>query len=254
MANAIFCRDDENILIGGTPAGSAALSSYHREDVISRLPSRRVLYGSTSVTYSVLLSSAKTGAIAILPVSNCGPAVATLTNGAGLSTAYPIPALPEDNIPLSAILDFSALSNRSSNTWNLVIAANTANVLLGGGFGIYASKRQLPGRNYAYGWTEIETDFVIAHKNYYGTELRYPLTTRERLFEYQFKPTDADLDALRSWHRANRGQPGVFWPNPSVNEAHYGVWEEFRVTRSIVPSCHALTMTFRELVKGKPVA
>lgn len=251
MSNAIFCPDSENILIGGVTSGTSPTTSYSRDDVISRMPARRTLYGATTVTLTITISS-KTGSIVVLPVSNCDPSVVALTNAAGLNVPFPQPARPEHNIPLTAALDFSASSNRTSTAWNLVITSNSANVLLGGGFAIYSTKHQLV-RNYEYGWEETETDIVVSHRNGYGVEFRDPQQTVERVFQYSVKVRATDLAALRSFYRANRGQPGTFWPDPSVNEAFYGVWEQFHAS-NIYLNYARVTMTFRELVKGKPVA
>ncbi len=257
-AKSIWGRADQNILIGATISGTSPATSYSVSDLIGFNPAARILFSSGSATITFTSTSAKTGKIAVLPVSNLSTSsgIATITNAAGLSVSFPIPARPPHNIPLTAILDFSTQANLSSTQWSLVLSGNPLNVLLGGGFGIYSNTSGLSDRDYANdaGWTERERDFVIEHSNEYGVRLRYPLQTIERSFEFMVKASTGDMDGLRTWHRANLGRPGVFWPDPTVNDAYYGTWDGFEVRRTMIPGYNEVTLPFLELVKGKPVA
>lgn len=254
MANAIILAHSDNILASGTVGGATPQSGYTANDIISYHPERRVLYSSGTVTITVTISSA-TGAVAVLPVSNLDASVCTLTNGAGLSVAFPIPTLPANRIPLTAILDFSAQANRTSTTWNLVIVGNSANVVLGGGFAIYSAKTSID-RNYQFGWRDREQHYFIDHANEFGVRLRYDLRTQTRGADYRIPATEAGTTSLRTWYRANHSNPGTFWPDPSVNDA-YGLctWDSFEAERKPqgASDLTRVNVSIAELCKGLPV-
>lgn len=259
MANAIYQTYADYILAGGTWSGTAPSTTYALSDFAFLRPDWRVKFGATSVTITITLGSSKRADIFALPMHNLSGAVLTLTNGSGLSQAITLATLSEDSIPLTTVVDLTAgtpvAATRTSNVWNLVITGNAVNVNLGAAIWLSGNSRSL-NRNFNWGFTESEHHGLAAeHVNEYLTSARLGTFSKTRTLNCQTLARAAGVTELRSWYRANcgRAHPSLLWPDPSVNDAYLGIWQDvFNVTRRFT-NANDVSLTFDELSKGIPL-
>lgn len=262
MALAIYQRYTDYILGSATVSGTAPLTSYSLSTLTGLNPATRVRFGSGTVTVTFTLGSGARGDLFALPMHNLSGSVLTLTNGAGLSQAITLATLPADSLPRTTIVDLTIGTpngaTRTSTTWNLVIAGNAANVILGGAVWIGTTNRTL-SRNFAIEPIRAltyQSDEVI---NPYGVAYAVDYETVLRSIRCEFAGASTqDRSDLEDWYRTSHGRvrPSIFWPDPSVNDAILGRWPEtFEETLNRRGSAaHRVPLAeFRELSKGKPV-
>lgn len=244
----------DNVIDGSTVSGTAPSATFALSTLASGDPAQRVRWGSGSASITFTAPSPKTGGVLILPVSNAdaGSGVVTLSNAAGLSVAVPIPVHTRNGIPRTAALDFSDQGNLTSNAWTLAFSGNSANLIVGGGIGIYPRKA-FPG---------IRWDFAYKHKqaaldemNAYLHRRRFPFRTSERMLQCS---TWIDSDELAELDDVISGgigtKPGFVWPQLAGVDAFFGLFPEFEAHRvGDVIERYAFAFNFVELSKGKPV-
>lgn len=258
--SSIYARYDDNILRTGTVTSTfAPLTSYTLATMNTDRPDARVLFGVTTVTITWTLGSPALGDILVIPTSNLEGAVLTLTNGAGLSQAITIPAMTVNRIPKTIVADLSVLvpnpTTRTSNVWNLVIAANANNVKMGGAVYIFSPKRTLtPG--------DINQVFVLARQhagidtpNMYLTRYRQDFQTQIRSLSGKITCGAAQAADLESWYDDNGGNtlPGLLWPDSGVGDAYIGTLSSVVASSHKIADVYDVGLTFSELSKGKPV-
>jgi hypothetical protein len=256
MANAIYNHAADNHFVDAVSLTStqAPMTGYSLTTLQAMNPAARVRFSHKTLEIEAIFASSVTASLLAIPVSNldAGSAILRLQNAAGLDIAVPIPTMPDTGIPKTAILDFSAQSNRTSYAWQLQITSNTANVVLGGAVWLGASIRSL-NRNFMWGYEEREERHGLDQTNDYGTRYLVNHRTNTRMVECDFNARDAGMEQLRLWHQDGRREPSVFWIDPSVNDAYLGVWDgDFSVSHAYVNS-RRIRLPFVELAKGKPV-
>lgn len=249
MSNAIYNHYSDNALWGGTVTANVAPStSYALADLQSAVPGVRVRWGVKTVTITWTFSGAVTADFFALPVSNLQGSVLTLTNGAALSQAVTLPALPTNRIPLTAIVQFAS---SSSTTWNLVISGNAENIVLGGA--AWLGQKRTFDRNFMWSFHEREQQFGSAVVNDYGTRYLQTLQTQQRFIDITVRSRQTAIAAFKAWHQDARFRPGLFWPDPSVNDAYVGVWDTDLDVERAYTNVNPISLAFAELSKGKPV-
>lgn len=261
---ALYTRYSDNILTGAAvSAGASPMTGYTLTDLLrAQYPDLRVRFSTNTVTITFTVASA-TGAILLIPWHNLTPgssSVLTLTNSAGLSQAITIPALMANGLPHPVAYNFSALANRTSTVWNLVISGNATNVQLGAGIAVYSTVRDFSsfaGGNINASFVERELHFQDEVSNEYGTNYVQDYGTHKRIVEFGAIGTFANVQDIVDWFRANHGRsyPSLLWPDPNnttgTGSPIYGVWsKDFSVTR-ITPTRSSFRTTFEELSRGK---
>lgn len=255
----IYASWADNILLGAVITSTVAPSTgYALTTFASGNPSERVLFGVTTVTISFSISS-KLGEILVIPMHNLTPGsttVLTLTNAAGLSLAITIPALEGSGFPSTLIVDFSAQSNKTSNGWNLVIASNGVNVVLGGAIAIYP-KKSFSGvtQNNSVLWqvTTRETWNMVETPNEYATPYIQDYGTISKQVEVTAVAAAAGELTIVNWFRASHGRalPGLLWPDPATVDAYYGRWQKTIERTPLTQNRKSIKIVFDEWPKGE---
>lgn len=264
---AIFQRYDDDILRDAVWSGTSPSTSYSLATLGLKNPAARVRFGATSATVTATVLSAR-GDILVIPMHNLTPgssAVLTITNGAGLSQAIPIPALQANSYPATLVVDLSLLvplaATRTSTVWNFVIAGNAANIILGGAILLYGGKTSFLGNaagdNFQWaGYTERELHYASEVENEYGTRYIADRAAASRSVDVQIAANAAGLIEVRDWYRGchGRGLPGFFWPDPTVADGYFGLWQREFSVGHVYANYHPVQVTFDELAKGQTIA
>lgn len=259
---ATFSRYGDNILTGSTVSGATPATGYTAANLLSTSPLTRVRYSSTTVTITFTLGSSLTGAILVIPIHNLTPgssSVLTLTNGAGLSQAIPVPALMANGLPPVLAYDFSALANRTSTVWNLVISGNANTVQIGGGVSIFSTVRTfagVAGGNVNWQFNETEHHFFADATNEYGSVYTQDYQTHQRSCDISAIGLQSQLTAVQDWYRANHGGalPSLFWPDPTDSSgAYYGRFGSDYTTSTVTSKYKKWSAKFIELPRGKAI-
>lgn len=258
----IYASFEDNILIGSTVTADASpLSTYSLDTLLSMNPAARVRFGTDTVTITFTLGAAALGEVLIIPMHNLTPgsgSVLTLTNGAGLSVAVTIPALEAaSGFPPTLAVDFSAEVNTTDDVWNLVIASNAANVILGGAVAIYPKKtfENLTIKD-SVSWhfeahdtwnmTETPNEYATPYVQDYGT-----LSKVIRFTAFVLKTMTA---TYKAWFLENHGRVrvGLFWPDPAdASGAYLGRWQKTFDVMPYTPKSNSIDTVFDEWPKGE---
>jgi hypothetical protein len=254
---------DDNILIGATISANATpMTGYALTTLASIYPDARVRFSTTTVTITFTIAST-IGAILMIPWHNFTPgsgSVLTLTNGAGLSQAITIPALMANGLPHPIVYDFSALANRTSTTWNLVISGNATNVQVGAGISIYSAVKSFS--SLASG--NIEVDFTLKElhhqdeeTNEYGTTYIQDYGTHQRTLEFSVVGSASQISSIVDLFRANHGRsrPSLLWPDTTTTVGIiapiYGRFQKELSITSIPNGWYRLRGVFQEMSRGR---
>lgn len=260
MARAKFQAYDAWILDGAVVTSDVApAASYSLDTLLSLRPSTRVRFEVDTVTITFTLDDPAEVDLFALPMSNLSGAVLTLTNGSGLSRAITLAAVRRNGIPYTTIVDLSIATpsavTRTSDVWNLEIAGNAADVILGGCVWL-GSPLEALGHNYSWGsrgrakhgTTSIENDYLAEY------------VTNKRTFRQEFElnlasATDADRAIVLGWNHANfgRGYPSVLWMDPDINDGTFGRWQEEYEEAYVFLDNTEIPIVWREASKGKPL-
>lgn len=244
----------DNILDGATVSGSAPSATYSLATLAKMDPAERVRWGSGSISFTFTLPTSKTGGVFILPVSNAdaGTGVVTLSNGAGLSVAVPIPTWTRNGIPRTAALDFSDQGNLTSSTWTVAFSGNTANVVVGGGMGIFP-RYAFPGLRWNFSYQHQQA--ALDESNAYLHRRRFAYRTSERRLSCEVWMDAADLAELDDVFAGGAGvKPGFVWPQLDGIDAFFGTFPDFNAKRvGDVVDRFEVGFVMSELSKGKPV-
>lgn len=256
----VLQRASDDVFNAATMSGTAPSASYSLSTLTRRDPATRVRFGSGTVTVTFTLAAPARGDIFVLPCSNLdsGSTVAALTNGAGLNEAITIPALQQQGIPRTAILDLTVAepnaTTRTSNVWNLVITGNSVNVTLGGAVFLFTPKRTVDavqwGLSYEKGHQADE------HRNVYASRDRFDFRTTERVLSWQASVEPSELTDLEDCYDANHGivYPGLLWVQRDELDAYIGTFgPKFRARQRDGYFLYDVACDFLELSKGKPV-
>jgi hypothetical protein len=251
---AIYSRADDWILHDATwsvPVGS--LQPSYDISVLQHLrPHKRLLFGSGTATVRATIGTSRSASVFALPVSNCTGAVLSIANNSGLSLSVPVPALPPDGVPLTAVIQFAP---SSATQWDVVVSGNPDFLILGGA--IWFGTARTFARNYHPSWTETEVDAVSSVTNEYLARYQHVYQARERSMAFQVPATDVQAADLLAWSRgktASGSNVSLFWPNPLVNDARLGVFDGgHTVSPSGVINYQPTTLTFIEMGKGRRV-
>ena len=249
LTNGRYAHSLENAIWAATITASVApLASYSLDALKSRLAVSRCRFGSGTVTITFTLPAPVTANCFAIPASNLQGAVATVTNGAGLSAAFDAITLPPTRIPITPIVWFE---DSTSDTWQLVISGNPDPVTLGGA--LWLSPTHTLEKNFRYSWHEIHERFGTVAANEYGAEYLVDYGTQARSVRCDFSVNEAGADQLKAWHQDGRFQPSLFWPNPLVPDAYVGRWATDLDLERAHPRWMPISLTFRELAKGLAV-
>lgn len=260
---SIYQKAGDNILASGVWTGTSPSTGYALSTLGLLNPSERVRWGATTVTATCTIASAQ-GDILCVPMHNLTPgssAVLTLTNNNGFSLAIPIPALLSNGFPPTLVIDLTGAASagtRTATVWNLVIASNAANVVLGGAVAIYGPKRTFSSTvNSSFSWqyTERETGNMIETPNEYMTPYVQDYGTVSRSIDITVVGNASAITAFRDWYRSNHGRaiPSLFWPDTSVVDAYFGRWQK---TLTLTPMqtlgpLRSIQISYDEWPKGK---
>lgn len=251
---ALYGGGADNILDGATVTGSAPSLSYSLATLAKMDPAERVRWGSGSISFTYTLPVAKTGGVFILPISNAdeGEGVVTLSNGAGLSVAVPILPWTRNGIPRTAAIDFSDQSGLTSNTWTVTFSGNSANVICGGGMGIFP-RYAFPGLRWNFSYRHQQA--ALDEPNAYFHRRRFAYRTSERQLSCEVWMDSADLAELDDVVAGGAGvKPGFIWPQLEGIDAFFGTFPPFEAKRvGDVLERFDVGFVFSELSKGKPV-
>lgn len=259
MATPIIQSADENILRDAAWSGTAPEATYSLDTLERIQPSARILFGATSATITATIASRR-GDVLAIPVSNATGL--TLTNGAGLSEAIPIPTLPASRIPLTIVCDLTVLepnpATRTSTTWTFAFTGS-ANILLGGAILIYNPLTEFASWDFLWGSQYGREAFGVQHENEYGSVYVQRHRTHRRDGSLRKLLTQNELDAMLNWFDTSCGPYGVslLWPDPLVNDGLVGqIGPRLEYTLESPSSdgiIYASTIGFREFGKGEPI-
>jgi hypothetical protein len=263
MAPPLYGSWEDNILLNAVITSTVApLSTYALTTLAAGNPAERVLFGNTTVTITFTLPSSVLGEVLVIPMHNLTPGstgVLTLTNSAGLSVPVTIEALEGGGFPPTLIVDFSAESNKTDDVWNLVVAGNVANLIMGGAIAIYAKKTFATwaiksGISWQFTerltWNETETP------NEYATPYVQDYGTQSKQVDAVAYVDNGDVQYVRNWFLANHGRSrtGMFWPDPTDDSAaYYGRWQKTLEVAPLTPTKKSIRITFDEWPKGEAV-
>lgn len=262
MSNALYSPYNGYILHDAVWTGTAPSdSSYKVTDFAFIRPDWRVKFSGTTVTITATTPGPKRlGEVFAFPMHNITPGSPTilhLTTGDGFDHAVPIPAMPSDGLPLTAILDLRTLGTtgqKTTNVWNAVITTNGANVTLGAAMWVGTL-------------IEFERDFLLGVKlgekrfnvssvtNKFGVTNRARARTRERYIDLSVFASAAQYAQFLDWMRAGEGSglPSLLWPIPAVNDAMLGSYgDAFEATGSEL--MYPISFRFTEWSKGEPIS
>lgn len=260
MARPIVSSAAAYILTGATWSTSVTPAAKYDVATCAYLrPDWRIRWAAKTVTVTATLGSSARADVVAIPMSNLDPgsAVLALTNGAGLNVPIPIPTLPADRLPLTAVCDLRDLASegtRTSTTWHFVITANSVDVTLGSCLWLGTAVDLSPGVRPGIQLGEIR--FNGLDPNAYGTVNRVRMRTRQRWCAFGVPSTTTDRDALVEWARAGEGsgRPSLFWLDPSVNDAFIGSWPDEYSSSLIVRNFSPMDgLRFTEWSKGLPL-
>lgn len=270
-AAAIFQSAEQNILAGAHLHASVNPSTGYDLAVLGYLrPDMRVKWdvGTVTIDFEVLPDGLSPptparGDIFVLPMHNLdggSPNLARLTNDSGLSQDITVPEALGNGLPRTIVIDLTIdnpnTATRTSAYWHLIIQGNSAPVQLGGAVAIYNPKQALVDRDFQFGYTFKKQGFVLDAENDYGTRFRQDLQTMRRWVDLQTIATTDDADALEAWFEANHGaaKPGLLWFDPNIQDAFLGYLGEDFGRTFLFDDAEAITLSFEELSKGRPIA
>lgn len=261
MANALYSPHSGYILADAVYTGTAPMATYSLDTFAYIRPNWRVKYDVKTVTVTATLGASRKAEVLALPMSNidAGSLVLSLTNGAGLNVAVPVPAVPTGiygRLPLTTVLDLRGLAStltRTSNVWNLVITANSVNVTLGAA--IWLGTLVEFTANFRPGLIQASKFYNGSETNFYGTENKVRSRARTRFCDLAVPSRDAQRDAFMEWGDAGEGSglPSLFWPNPSVNDALLGSWPDEFSNTWVIANYSPMEFRFTERSKGIPL-
>lgn len=253
---AIFQRADDWILAGATWSVAAGTldTGYTLTGLSGLNPQKRIRFTGGTATLRATLPVAKSATAFALPVSNAEAGTLSIANGAGFSLAVPVPPMPPDGIPLTAVIQFAATA--ASTQWDVSITGNTAPVVFGAAVWFGGTLRAF-ARNFKPGFGVRERGIKGELANEHGATFRQVYQARHRFFEFDVAATTAQAADLIAWYRgltADGSDGSLFWPDPTVNDAYVGAWaSEYSAKMYVGPTYHPHTGVFAEFPKGKPV-
>jgi hypothetical protein len=260
MANAICSPYSGYILYDAVWSGTAPMSTYSLATFTYLRPDWRVRYSVTTATITATLGASRLADLVVVPMSNLGPSVLSLTNGSGLNVPVPVPAVPTGpygRLPLTAVLDLRPLASagtRTASVWNWVITSNSVNITMGAALWLGSAVNFTANfRPYA---VFSEHYYNIPATNEYGSVYRERSRAKTRSMDFGVPARDAQRDQLMEWAGSGEGAglPSVFWPNPSVNDAFLGTLPDDVSNTWIVSNFSPVDgIRFTELSKGIPL-
>jgi len=260
MANALYSSYADYILGGAAWTSSVApMASYALATFGYLRPDWLVQWNVKTVTITATISSKQADIVAV-PMSNLSagtsPTILRVTNNQGLDVTVELPTVPADGLPLTAVYDFRTAPNASTpaTVWNFVIANNAVDVILGGALWL--------GRVHEF-TANFRPSPVVSDQRYngnvpnlYGVVHRMRSRARTRSFEFGVPSRDTQRDALMEWIRAGEGSglPSIFWPNPAVNDALFGSFDDTYGSVWVVDNFSPMDgLRFTEWSKGTPL-
>ncbi len=245
----------DNILRDATMGGTTPSTSYSLATMNTMNPADRVRFGSGSCTITWTLATSKTGGVLILPISNAdaGSGVVSLTNGAGLNVAVPIPAPYRTGHARTVMLDFSLAGSLTSNSWTLHFSGNSAPVIIGAAVGIFP-KQVLPGLRFEFSYAKKYA--VSDEPNEYLTRYRFNYRAHERTLNGVIWTPGSSLSVIEDLFDGGNGsaEPGFLAPQLPGIDPCFGTWPDtFNPSRVGDTDEFSIPLVIRELAKGKPV-
>lgn len=224
-------------------------------------PATRVRFTDPDPVITFTLPEARQGDILAITVSNAdvglSPPALTITNGNGLSQDVPIPTMPGNRIPRTAILDLSILTptdaTRLDDVWALHFS-NSVDVELGGGVYLY-TKRELTPEDLQWSFRYSKQHARSDTPNEYLMRYILDYETQVRGFDAVIRCPLSQRDEIEEWFDSVCVGPGLLWPFPDVNDAYVGTWGDRFDAQQIgeFTDYYDVTIPFTELSKGKPV-
>lgn len=260
ILSSIFQSYYQNILLDATITSTPSPSASYSLDTFAELnPQTRIRWGSGTVTIRwVLAGGAQRADIIAIPVHNIANGVASLTNTNGLNVALPSPSPLANGMPKTLVVDLTLLepnpTTRTDDEISLIITANPANLRLGGAVAIYSPITRLVTRGFRWGNKFNKTGRMLEQENEYGSKYIQNLGTMGRDMEVTALATGADADLLEAWYDGNngRGLPGLFWYDPSVQDAYFGHIQKQFSRENQYREVQSIKIQFEELIKGLP--
>lgn len=203
---------------------------------------------STGSSISFLATFAGSKTLQAVALINTNATAATLTNGAGLNLAIPIPTVPADTLGIDPWVDLRGVSLTGSATWTIALSGPTGVAL--GEWLLVETARVMP--LLWAGLEEPEAHRAIIHPTDYGVRNKLPLGVRQRAIRgatlaESFRP---DLLALQ---RDAQGAAGNFLlvPDHTQNDALYvDLTADQRTVSRIHPRAAGIPVEFTEQQKG----
>ncbi len=281
MEPSIFQRYTDDLLIGATVTASPTpMATYSADTLLTHRPADRVRWDAVSPNiYEIQFdlginagsplgspSGDQQADILVIPCWNVdggtSPSVVRLTSSTGMDVEIAVPAMLPSGIPRTTAADLTVLetdtAKRTASQFTLIIEGNSVPLIMGGCVLLYGPKRTFTDRDWLTGFQRAQTGFKVAHQNEYGTDLVFPLRTRQRSYTVSTICTAQEAEDLELWADANfdAGLPGLIWPIPDVYEAYFGRLADVNTQTIRVggnDDANEFALTFTEISKGKPV-
>lgn len=245
----------------GSPSGSTQVSGYPLANMYNGNPALPVKFTGTGMLISWDFGSAKSIELLALIHHNFDDGLdvylqASTDNFATvpLSQQIIVPAKDQDGYTVSVFTDVSAIPH-SYRYWRLNANNNSNSVpIIIGEVCLIQTKRQLT-HGLQFSTQLIEEAAVTTHRTNLGVELTYQNGQRIKRLRGQIRTSD--WATVQAWRRATRGasRPHLLIPNPSVNEAWFGKWDQDDLSMNLGangPAARDLSFSWREVSRGLP--
>lgn len=262
---SLFARYDDNAVIGAVITATPAPATSYDEDVLALCrPSKRILWALPSpntVTIRVVPDGSKRVDVVVIPVCNADGSI-VITSSTGLNANLGLPVITPSGMSKTLAVDLRALepdeAKRTSSAWfDLTFSGMSDALLLGGFLGLYGPARPFIDRDFRWGFGESRRGYEAASENDHGTEYVATRRTQGRSFQLTALGSEADRDVVDDWVDANfvGGLPAFVWIDPDGRNVPIVGHVDGDVTfTDVVDEAIDITIPFRELGKGKPVA
>lgn len=264
---SLFARFTDNILIGAISitATPSPATSYDEDDLALCRPSKRIRWDVTSpndVTIRVVPNGSKLVDLVVIPVCNAQDGSIVITSSTGLNEDLGLPVIGPSGMSKTLAVDLRELeqdaAKRTSSAWFDVTFSGMSEALLLGGFlGLYGPARPFIDRDFRWGFSESRRGYQAGSENDHGTEYVATRRTQGRSFQLTALGSEADRDVVDDWLDANfvGGLPAFLWIDPGGrNRPIVGRVDGEPTFNDVVDDAIDITMPFRELGKGKPIA
>lgn len=249
--------DGATVTADSAPQSSYALTTFGRRD-----PATRICWSVTDLVLTFTLAAPQRGDVLVVPCANLDEGtllttVLRLTNGAGLDIPVPVPAMQQNGIPRTIVVDVAAAepnaTTRTSDVWNLEITGNASAITFGGLVCLFP-KRTLEVVDWGLSYTKRQHRQELT--NEHGRRVRTNLRTNTRAVTFSMTLEAADAPDVEDWYDASSGSvdPTLLWIQLAELDALVGtLGETFAAQQQAGAFVYKTSFDFAELSKGKPV-